>query len=583
MIGSHETLGAECQSQSSEKAGGFLSMTKFLFTQNPFYLVSCGLVLCGLQLLFRDPVRMQSISIASIEVAGVVLPSLLAAYAILMALTAVVIVRFGNVWEDARSIYIVIVIAILAISISFDEICVSLPEQSFVYGLIGYVFGVGLIELVILGSKIYLGARYRIPLYLFLATYFLFPVFAGRQVAFQTSLDGTSSLLFSILIGLATLFLIPAMLGGNRYVKGNGTPWSYPLFPLTIFGFLILLGAFRSHAIWMAFDSRMGDIHFEPFLLMPIGFALLIVAFELLIVVRSTDVEGRDDNESVVAVFFSPLLILTSLNDASRLPVMNEIESIFGSAMMLTILLLMVFWLYAYSRGSQLGVYFLSASLMMIGLNELTVLPFWLVKAGASHWLLVVMALVLQILQLARGEWKPFDWILFCVYLTLAGFASGKEFGGLQVGIGSGVLSAMTCIAVSGIVLNNAFAKFCRVVTAISFTIATGVCVVCLMNEFEHAALISLGLLIILVTYACFRRRRFWLWQLGLCSGLLLLCTMISNFEGLIANQSFEWIILQIGVICFAVGFLISATKANWISVKGPSVSWLLNRFPKGI
>ena len=78
-------------------------LVRVLYTHNPFYLISACLFAYGLKLMFRvgdSSVLFNQGSVAYMQPWN--LMASLAAVTILMAVTAVLIVRLGKVWEDAR-------------------------------------------------------------------------------------------------------------------------------------------------------------------------------------------------------------------------------------------------------------------------------------------------------------------------------------------------------------------------------------------------------------------------------------------------------------------------------------------------
>ena len=93
------------------------SLGRLLYTQNPFYLISCFLILYGLQIA--------TIASGDLFSRSIFLTASMAAYMLLMAITCVGVVRLGRVWEDARSIFLVVIIAQIALSTGLDELCVS--------------------------------------------------------------------------------------------------------------------------------------------------------------------------------------------------------------------------------------------------------------------------------------------------------------------------------------------------------------------------------------------------------------------------------------------------------------------------
>src|ERR1700756_351078 len=85
---------------------------RWICTNNPFYVISAGLFLAGLYT-----------SIGLDEV-GTLLAGL-AGYTVLLAVTALVLVRFLHLWDDARTVLLLVVLLFLATSVTFDELLVD--------------------------------------------------------------------------------------------------------------------------------------------------------------------------------------------------------------------------------------------------------------------------------------------------------------------------------------------------------------------------------------------------------------------------------------------------------------------------
>src|ERR1700677_4815270 len=105
---------------SGSPAVTFGTFSRFLYTHNPFYLVSALLVLIGLH---------EALSTDSSFTGGWLLMGVLCGYTLLLAIAGYVIVRFGQVWEDARTVLLVIVLLFLALSVSFDRIVSANPTS----------------------------------------------------------------------------------------------------------------------------------------------------------------------------------------------------------------------------------------------------------------------------------------------------------------------------------------------------------------------------------------------------------------------------------------------------------------------
>jgi len=109
-------------------------MFRFLYNHNPFYVISAGFLLYGVKLVFR-PGEVEYVDPWHLLTA-------LSCVTLAMASAAFGIVRFGKVWEDARSIILVLLLMFLAISVSFDEILNQQAWDAFRLLLTGFLFSV---------------------------------------------------------------------------------------------------------------------------------------------------------------------------------------------------------------------------------------------------------------------------------------------------------------------------------------------------------------------------------------------------------------------------------------------------------
>lgn len=121
-------------------------LVRFLYTHNPFYLISSGLILYGIYVAFRS-------EDAKVDDPWLLILSL-CGYTALMAVTALLVIKLGKVWEDARSIVLILLFQFAAISMSFDELCAVSSETAFPLLLFGFVFSTLISEGVIAGLGI---------------------------------------------------------------------------------------------------------------------------------------------------------------------------------------------------------------------------------------------------------------------------------------------------------------------------------------------------------------------------------------------------------------------------------------------
>ncbi len=291
---------------------------RLLYTHNPFYLISAGLFVYGLKKLFRDgnsAMLFDRGSVAYMEPWGLMLS--LGAVTTLMAVTAVLIVRLGKVWEDARSIVLIVLLMFLAISVSFDELLNVKSDNDNGNGALSLMlligtsvgFALGLAEMLIRGLRIRLPWGWRFPLYAFLLMFFTYPLLLLPELVPVTPQQIRWLIAaFPVVAGLITLTLIPAVGMGSGSTHDNGTPWTWPWFPWT--PFILIAGAvcFRSYSLTISFDvplliGHFWDTAFGVYLLVPFLLCVLVLILEIGLVERQLTVQR-------FAVWAAPLLLV---------------------------------------------------------------------------------------------------------------------------------------------------------------------------------------------------------------------------------------------------------------------------------
>ena len=140
---------------------------RLLCTSNPFYVVSAALFLFGLRASFGP----QASDIDSWALMGG-----LAGYTLLLAAAALILVRFACVWNDVRTVLLLVVLMFLATSVTFDELLVMEPERGTWFFVGGLAFAIGLSELLLRGIRLRLPLLFRLPYHLSLALFFLYPL-----------------------------------------------------------------------------------------------------------------------------------------------------------------------------------------------------------------------------------------------------------------------------------------------------------------------------------------------------------------------------------------------------------------------
>jgi hypothetical protein len=388
------------------------SLVRVLYNHNPFYLISAACIIYTLKLAFRPG-----------EVAYIdpwALMASIGGYTLLMAVTGFLIIKLGHVWEDARSIFLVLQLLFLATSVTFDELLNLNPAEGQSLIVCGFSLAVLVSEGLFRGLGIRLPSLFRGPYYLWLALLYFFPIWVSPEIT-DLSADATSwrLLAFPVAAGLLTLALIPAVRRGSAYCQNNGTPWTWPLFPWTLFGFMGLATLFRTYALTISFLPSDGMLTaFQPYFLIPFLFAVLVLLLEIGIVENSKTLIH-------IALIASPGLLWLAWpgvsTDGPATQFLADFTTHLGSPLWLTCLALVGFHAWALLRGVQISRWYLLAALFLATrISPATVSPQHL--APTYSWPLLFAAS----LEIVRGLRRRDPLILlagsFLLSLALSAF-----------------------------------------------------------------------------------------------------------------------------------------------------------------
>ncbi len=255
-------------------------LIRFLCNSNPFYAISAVLVLLGLRASY-DP------DAASFPTWALL--SGLAAYTMLLAGMACLLVRRGAVWDDVRTLVLLVAMVLLAIPAFFDDLLARDPSLGVPCELGGLLFALLISEALLRGLGLRFPAGFRVPYHLMLALFFLYPIALipllknPDDPALMWALFG-----FPVAAGAVALTLLPASRRGSAYVAKNGSPWRWPLYPWSLFVLMSIGVCARSFSLCLAVNYSGGTAGHEgidttifgPYFLVPFGLAIAALLLE---------------------------------------------------------------------------------------------------------------------------------------------------------------------------------------------------------------------------------------------------------------------------------------------------------------
>ena len=537
-----------------------LNFARFLYNQNPFYLVSAALVLYGF-----------SVSVTQDELTNSawIFASLFYGYTVLLALSAWAIVKYGKVWDDARSILMVLLLLLLALSSGVDSFCIPMPSTAVILATVGFTFAVLLSEFLIRSLKIRFGALFRVPLYLMLGTSFFFPlVLTAHSLYFEETDVRSVVLVFPFLCAASLMTLIPAVRKGRQEIAENGTPWTWPLYPYSAFVLVAIGLCFRIAMVTWSFDHSPGFGMLGSWLYVPVLFAVAWILFEFGVIEKSLRLRK-------LALLFLPLAILFSMDWSTNNPgnFYHEVTAGIASPVWLTLVGVLVLFVVVGARGFREADKFTGAAMLLAAIVD-TNGQFIGSVAELQAWPFVGLALFAIIYYCKVNLNVGCLLAASCVSVPVAKLATPMLAPWLGGGEGFTMACLIICLTmvaafVISLLSSDRFAKQVRVVLAFAFPFVALMIAVPTIYESRPVYLpVALMVTFILASIALYRvaGSRLHLCSLLFSAGAVVVTLgsqsgVLSSLDNLPLLQ-----FMAAGIGCLILGLLVSALKAGWSS-----------------
>jgi hypothetical protein len=546
-------------------------LVTWLYNHNPFYAISAVLMLFAVRSGYGE-----------LEIGAIncwIMMGILAGYTALLAGIGVLIVRWGQVWEDARSILLLLLILFLAVSISADDLFVNMESSAggTLLMLCGYVFSAVVTELVLRGTGVRLGWWYRLPLHLFLLLFFVAPWWCSPELHPREieELEWTI-FAFPVVAAVLLLGLLPAVRRGPAYADENGSPWRWPWFPWTAFGVIIAAIGLRTFVlcmtfgptgpIWVNLSSGAKAIAFDtmwgPYFLIPPAWAVLVLILEGGLATRNAALLQR-------VLRSAPLLLVLAIplsHGAVFRGFLNQFTETLGSPLWLAVWGLLGFYLWAGIRGvagAGMGTLASFSLLSVIGPGSLDLRT----MTEPQAWPLLSVGGLL----LARGVYERSSKICLgaCIVLTAAAWLWLPETP-LASWRATVCLHLLWCAAlVLGLWLRDPLADLLRNLSALLMPLAALDVVLHpdpeLMPVSWRVAYLSLLTVASLVIAGGWRNRWFLYAFLALLTidGYAGAAVLFRGAIAIVGRKAMTALAWSVGSLLIAV--LISAHKARWL------------------
>jgi len=534
---------------------------KLLYSQNPFYLLSVCFVLHGTSYWFQQGDLSQN---------PWPLMAVIIGYILMLAATAFVLVRYGNVWDDARSIFLLLPVMFVELALTFDDILISDKALGTTLLFAGFAVSSIVIEGLLIGLRMKMPAAYRIPIHVMLALLFLYPVFVvSGGFPENDEVVAWKIYWFASLAAFALLALIPAIRRGPSILQNNGTPWTWPLYPWSLMTFLGIGLAARSYALSLSFDPFSTDPNnlqgtFDWYFMAPIVIALAVLILEAGIVRQRSSLRFIGMLLPIAAIYMSQTNAFGPSAQTSFLAMfMNEV----GSPLHGSLIAAAIFYCVALARRVQSSEEFTMAVLWALCcVNPQT-------QQFTRHFELTTWPLfaIFTIQLIAAWHSKPSIRALralFCVLVLAWSFSSNWPVINRTYVFSYALIATLLFVSVA---FRDDFARRIRGVVSV-LLVASCCCEPFVGYVFEiHNSWLTgflhqtqLAVLSIICAYGI---RSMAYFRGGIyCTGALLLnATVQYTLFVIAARNAYALGVISIGFAWFMLAAGISAAKARWI------------------
>jgi len=547
-------------------------LLRWASTNNPFYVISAGLFLVGLWLSFGVPQNAED---------NWLLMGGLTAYTILLAVTAVLLIRFAKVWDDARTVLLLMVMMFLATSPTLDYLTVfdarfggrSFPLHAILSTTLALGVTLVVSETVLRIVRLRLPILYRLPYYLIVSVFLLYPlaltpylhVDNPRNEGIMWGLFG-----FPSAAGLAFLTLLPAIRRGAEYLKDNGSPWPWPLYPWTLFGMLALMVPGRSillcYSMHLIDVADLYDMTFGPYFLVPFGMVLCVLLLEAGLTTRRAGLIGTAMALPIVLVGMAMVghrgeLIYKIFLD-------KFVERMGADPIYCTIVACAVFYLYAAVRRVSWAVEAMTLTLAVLAFAHPRFQDFGMVADPQPAPMIVASILLLGLGVLRRGSWRCLSGACALSLGIALVIPADSEIFAYRWPIAFHM--ALLSVFIVGALFDDDLARSLRVVGPL---LALGICLAVMVLPARAFGTLPtwalqfypLTMSLLLAGYGC------WLWH---WPTLLIAAIILLSWTGAAGWQVYRmirtWVVgmdyLVLSLLVFGLAILVSLGKSHWFA-----------------
>ncbi len=336
------------------------AIVRRLYSSNPFYVLGACLLFAGLRLSFDTESDAYTSERLLLWLGG---------FTTLTAALGFALIRWGQVWDDVRSLLLLVLLLIVGMSVTLDQIVATDLVHGTGLTALLWLYTLAMVVLLTRGLGMRLALAYTLPMMALLSAIIGYPLLVKWLLdARYADLAKLSLAVYPTLGGVLALTLLPAVRRGPALAEPNGTPWRWPLYPWSMF--VILAAGFVGRAYYLCQSFGIGgrDDHICGLYL----FAPCLLAIAALILEETLRRGHRAAQAFVILCSFFVVAVVFQVRDTPfGWQFWHELTDIIGCSWLhATICCLVAFHAWALLRGASGANWSLTAALICWAGNQ---------------------------------------------------------------------------------------------------------------------------------------------------------------------------------------------------------------------
>jgi hypothetical protein len=306
----------------------------------------------------------------------------------------------------------------------------------------------------------------------------------------------------------------------------------------------------------MSFGFIGAPVRFEPFLLLPIALAILILVVQ-------SDAPQKPTSRTYWAMGIAPAMLVCGVgrDGMTHLPIQADLQMYFGSAETIALAALIGFYFLVWIRGAKGSELAIAATLLALcGLSDL---PEVAEAVGFRHWMYAGLASLVTLMICLRDQRSDRKWLAFTMVGAATIVMAGHEYQRIIPASIVAATFATIAMMTIGALLETPLAAMLRQIAA--GLLVTAAIAVVAWHVFRTPGILSLVALAVMsaatIFYLLVVKRLGWLGVFAVQAACFIGLLGYSGVDSGSLRGS-NWPIPS-GLLCFVIGLTITSIKTG--------------------